>query len=234
MKYKVLLWDIDATILNFKKAEATAIRKGFVRLELGECTDEMLQDYMVINRRYWKALELGEMTKEAILVERFKEFFAKYSLDVTKANSFNENYQVDLGDTIVFNDNAYEILQTIDKKIAQYCVTNGTQVAQQKKIEKANLRAVMKGFFISDEIGFEKPSKEFFEPVFREIREKYGDVSKEEIIIIGDSLTSDMQGGNNVGIKCCWYNPDKLPKNQSLKIDYEITNLSQVLDIIKE
>lgn len=88
-RYKVILWDIDGTLLNFEEAEKYAIRKCFSDFEFGECTDEMLRAYISINREYWKSLERGEITKNEVLVGRFRDFFAKYQLDVSKASAFN-------------------------------------------------------------------------------------------------------------------------------------------------
>ena len=92
---KVLLWDIDGTILNFEAAEEAAILKGFKNLKLGECTSAMLKDYKEINKGYWQKLEKGLMTKPEILVHRFIDFFTKYRIDISKAEEYNSNYQVD-------------------------------------------------------------------------------------------------------------------------------------------
>ena len=110
----------------------------------------------------------------------------------------------------------------------QAIVTNGTIVAQERKLEKSGLNKLITDIFISDRIGAEKPSPQFFEKVWEEL----GSYKKEEVMIVGDSLTSDMQGGNNAGIRCCWYNPKGLKNETSVHVDYEITNLWQVKDIL--
>ena len=228
-KIKVVLWDVDATLLNFEKAEKAAINSLFEEFGFGECTEEMLQNYMKINRRHWEALEKGTMEKPQVLVGRFQEFFGAYGLDVSKAPAFNELYQVRLGDTIVFNDNGYELVESLKGKVLQCAVTNGTKVAQDRKLEKSGLIHLFDQVFISDVIGYEKPSVEFFAPVFEYI----GDVDKSEILIIGDSLTSDIRGGNNVGILTCWYNPQGKVKDRDVQVDYEIKDLNEVLSIIE-
>ncbi len=229
-KYKVILWDIDGTLLNFEEAEKYAIRKCFSDFNFGECTDEMLKAYIVINRGYWKALERGEITKNEVLVGRFRDFFGKYNLDVSKAADFNDDYQIRLGDTIVFYPNALEVFKTIKGKLPQYAVTNGTKVAQDRKLKNSGLDVLFDGVFISEEIGIEKPMIGFFDKVFDEI----GTYDPNEVLIIGDSLTSDIQGGNNAGIATCWFNPEKIENDTRLRIDYEITDLIQVLDILEE
>lgn len=228
---KVVLWDIDGTLLNFEEAEKCAIHRCFEIFEMGICTEDMLQRYHKINQRYWEALERGEMSKDEILVGRFREFFHQEGLDEQKAEAFNAEYQIRLGDTVCFCDHAYELVCKWKGSIKQYAVTNGTAIAQHRKLANSGLDKVLDGAFISDELGVEKPNPAFFDIVLREI----GPFSKKEILIVGDSLTSDMQGGNNAGILCCWYHPQKekkRPQNPSLKIDYEIQNLWELEKII--
>lgn len=226
---KTILWDVDATLLNFELAEKAAMEKCFSTFGMGECTKEMLSRYSKINRSYWQRLERGELTKPEVLVGRFEEFFAKEGLPVEKAKAFNEEYQVRLGDTVFFNDNAYELIQELHGKVRQAIVTNGTVVAQKRKLEKSGLNNLITDVFISDEIGAEKPNPKFFEKVW----EQLGPCEKDEVMIVGDSLTSDMQGGNNAGILCCWYNPKGMENETAVHVDYEIKNLWQVKEIME-
>lgn len=225
---RVILWDIDGTLLNFLEAEKEAIRACFSTFNLGECTDKMLQTYSKINRGYWERLERGEISKKEVLIGRFREFFEKYHLDISMAERFNAEYQVRLGDTICFNDNGLEIVKACKEKVLQYAVTNGTKIAQDRKLKQSGLIDLLDGVFISDEIGIEKPSIGFFEEVFRNIEP----CEKKEIMIVGDSLSSDMQGGINAEIVTCWYNPERKENDKGLKIDYEIHNLNQIFELI--
>lgn len=231
---KVILWDIDGTLLDFEAAEKAAIDQCFAAHGMGVCTGEMLKRYSVINRKYWEALEKGEMTKPEILVGRFREFFETEGLPVEKAEAFNAEYQIRLGDTIVFRDHAYELVQKFKDEYKQYAVTNGTKVAQDRKLKNSKLDKLFDGVFISDVLGVEKPNIAFFDKVFETI----GDYDKSEIIIVGDSLTSDMRGGNNAGILTCWYHPqkaenaDNLPENTDIHIDFEISDLWELEKII--
>lgn len=227
---KVILWDIDGTLLDFLEAEKEAIRACFAKFGLGECTDEMIRRYSKINRSYWEKLERGEMTKAEILVNRFRDFFASEGIHTRCEDEFNAAYQVALGDTICFHDNGYELVKKLHGSYLQYAVTNGTFVAQEKKLKKSGIGELMEAAFISDNIGYEKPSPGFFEYVFAKI----GSYEKDEILIVGDSLTSDMKGGSNAGILCCWYNPDHLENTQGVPIDFEIDHLWQLEEILKK
>ena len=131
-------------------------------------------------------------------------------------------------DTIVFRDDSYEIVKSLRGKVKQYVVSNGTVVAQEKKLRLSGLGELMDSIFLSEALGVEKPNVEFFERMFETI----GPVEKDQVLIVGDSLTSDIRGGNNAGIKTCWYNPDHKERYADVKIDYEIADLHEIYDII--
>lgn len=225
---KVILWDVDGTLLDFKKSEYAAIKKCFEIFNLGECTDEMIQRYSEINRKYWEKLERREITKQEVLINRFIDFFEKENIQTNCAPDFNKEYQTQLGETICFCDNSYELLKSLKGRVKQYAVTNGTKAAQDRKLQKSGLIDIFDGVFISEVVGTEKPGIEFFEHVWEQI----GIYEKDEVMIVGDSLTSDMQGGNNAGIICCWYNPKKLINDKGLVIDYEIDNLQKIVELL--
>ena len=226
---RVILWDVDGTLLDFHSAEAAAIRTLFQKFGLGICTDAMLADYSAINAGFWRKLETGELTKPQVLTGRFETFFRKYGLDTGCVADFNAAYQLALGDTICFCPNALEVLLAFKGKALQCAVTNGTVIAQKKKLAASGLDQIFDHIFISDEIGIDKPNIAFFDAVWQKI----GVYEPEEVLIVGDSLTSDIRGGNNAGIRTCWYNPKGLPSPDDLKIDYDIRDLKQVLDICK-
>ena len=228
-KIKVLLWDVDGTLLNFQEAEKHAIRACFSQFGLGECTDAMLEEYSAINQKYWQRLERGEIGKPQVLEGRFLEFFSNHGIDGAVAAPFNREYQLRLGDTVCFHDNAGDLVASLRGRVRQYAVTNGTKAAQDRKLARSGLAALLDGVFISDEMGVEKPHPDFFRQVFRRI----GPLEKAETMIVGDSLTSDIQGGNNAGILCCWYNPGGLPRQPGLRIDYEITSLKELPAILE-
>ena len=225
---KTLLWDIDGTLLDFGKAEEYGIRKCFEIFELGECTDEMLVRYSKINRKYWEMLERNELTKPEVLRGRFVEFFQTEGIHFDKIDEFNLEYQYRLGDKVFFCDNGLETVTALKGKIRQYAVTNGTFVAQSRKLEQSGLINIFDDVFISDKIGFEKPNIEFFNAV----QQKIGNFNRDEVMIIGDSLSSDMRGGNNADILCCWYNPHNLENKNNVKIDFEITDISEIFKIL--
>lgn len=225
-----LLWDVDGTLLDFIAAEKAAIRKLFREYHLGECTDKMLARYSKINRSYWVKLENGEMTKPEILVGRFHDFFESEGLDASIAAEFNEKYQDRLGDadSIVYCDDSLNLIRSLQGKVKQYAVSNGTIAAQTKKLKLSGIGELMDGIFLSEQLGYEKPNIEFFNQVF----DALGPVDKSEVLIVGDSLTSDIRGGNNAEILTCWYNPNHLSAGPEYRIDYEIEDLHEILKLL--
>lgn len=224
--FKAILWDVDGTLLNFLKSEKAALKECFHLCNLGECTDEMISQYSEINDNYWRRLEKKEIEKPELFRGRFRDFFMKYGLEFDVDN-FNSLYQQILGNHIFPNDNSIELIQALKGSIKQYAVTNGSFTAQDRKLRKSGLDKLFDGIFISDIVGYEKPSPLFFDKVFEKIEE-----GREEAIIVGDSLTSDILGGNNAGIACCWYNPENKPAPANIRIDYIIRNLNDIREII--
>lgn len=233
MRYDILLWDIDGTLMDFKQAEALSLSRCLRDVGV-KAEESMLQDYSRINLSYWKRLEKGELTKEQVLLGRFVEFLGKYEICVD-AHEFLNAYEENLSHAWFIQDDSLELCKELKNRgYKQYVVTNGWIDVQKTKLHESGFDVIMDGAFISDDVGVPKPKKEFFEACFKEI---FGTAQPnpedlKHVLIIGDSLTSDIQGGINAGIDTCWYrnpgeeNPDNIP------VTYEITNLHQILDIL--
>ena len=141
---------------------------------------------------------------------------------------FDAAYENGLPDTIVFFDGAMEVLQSLRGRVIQCAVTNGTKFVQERKLARSGMDRIFDHVFISEDVGYEKPDIRYFESVFSAI----GDYPREEIMIVGDSLTSDMRGGVNAGIVTCWFNPKGKKNTSQLPVDHEISDLPQVLTLL--
>lgn len=226
---KIILWDIDATLLDFLKSESMALKKAFLHFGLGECSDEKVAEYSVINQNYWNRLETGELTKEQVLVGRFEEFLGVNGYNNVDAREFCEYFEASLPDCVEFMGNAENVIKTLSKTYKQYAVTNGAKAVQEKKLAVSGIEKILNGVFISEDVGYPKPSKNFFDIVLKNIPS----VNTDEIMIVGDSLTSDIKGGNNMGFKTCWFNPHHLPLKDGYKVDYQLDNLDDIFDVLK-
>lgn len=226
-KFEVILWDVDDTLLDFGLSQAYALRYAFRKYNI-DIDDGLIQTYSQINMSYWERLERGEISKKEVLLGRFISLFEYMNITDIDVNVFKDIYQKALGSVYFYRDDAYKLCKELAADFKQYVVTNGVTATQQSKLSLSGFDKIVDGIFISEQIGHPKPSEAFFEKCLEEIPR----VSKDKIIIIGDSLTSDMKGGNNIGISCCWYNPNKKENHSDVKIDYEITNLWEVKDIL--
>lgn len=228
-KYEIILWDVDQTLLDFTKSEDYALRYSFEQFGRKIDTETVLL-YSGINEAYWKRLEKGEISKERVLKGRFETLFAELSLTEISVEAFAAVYQKALGSVYFYRDDSFRLVSELNKDFRQFIVTNGVAATQQNKLKLAGFDKLMEDVFISEMLGSPKPSPLFFERCF----EKIPGFAKEKTIIVGDSLTSDMAGGNAAGITCCWYHPGgkETDNINTWKIDFEIKNLWEIKDIL--
>ena len=224
--FKTVLFDLDDTIFDFQKAEHEALKKTLFKFDI-EPTEQTMELYSKINKRQWQLLEEGKFTRAEICVRRFKLLFEKLGLNCSPED-VNEEYKKLLGIGHYFIPGAQELLEGLWQKFDLYIVSNGNLSVQQGRLASADISKYFKEIFISEEIGADKPCVEFFNYCFSQIP----DFKKEETIIIGDSLTSDIRGGNNAGITTCWFNPHRKESMADVRIDYEISDLSEIPGIL--
>lgn len=224
MKYKYLLWDIDGTVLDFEHSEREGIKQTWRESGWGELTDADVSRYSAINAVYWQMLERNEIGKRELLVRRFEDFFKEMGAPVNEAERFNARYQFLLGEIYAFCDDSKTVLEALKGRYVLAAVSNGTKEAQYAKLKNTGLDRVFDHVFISDELGIEKPNAGFFDIAF----EKMGVTDRENALIIGDSLTSDIQGGINAGIDTCLYNPARKANTTGISPVYEISDLRMI------
>ncbi len=227
-KNPVLLFDLDNTLLDFDAAEHAAMTR--VLSERGiEPTDERLKLYNKINLQHWKRLELGELDRAGVQHGRFREFFHEIGVDLDPVIVQN-TYECYLADGYMAVPGAKELLQTLEGKYDMYIISNGSTDIQYSRLAHSGIEKYFKKVFISEKLGKNKPSREFFELCFAQI----DGFDPDNALIIGDSLTSDIRGGLNVGVKTCWFNPDGQPAREDIPADYTITSLMELLELIEK
>ena len=217
-----LFLDLDDTILDFHKAERIAISKTFQAFGL-EPTEAVLDRYHVINRQHWERLEKGELTREQVLQGRFEVLFREMGRRADAA-AIARTYEHNLSIGHYFLPGAREALDALGKHCRLYLASNGTASVQQGRLTSAGLYPVFEKVFVSQELGFNKPSIEFFNACTRQIP----GYDPKKAMMVGDSLTSDIQGGINAGMATCWVNPTHAPGRPDIRPDYEITALSEL------
>lgn len=222
-----VLIDLDDTILDFKKCEATALAESFVQLGV-EPTDELIKRYSEINEMMWKRLERKEVTREEVLTGRFAILFEEKGMDVDQ-NEIRTIYENLLSKQAFKKPGADELLERLKDEYDLYLVSNGTASVQHGRIDEANIERFFKKMFISQEVGYNKPDKRFFDIAFSQI----GDINLDETVIIGDSLSSDIQGGINARIHTVWFNDMDYEPSDLIKPEITIKTLESVDEVIK-
>lgn len=216
-----LFLDLDDTILDFKKAEYIAIGKTIGDFGV-EPTEAVRHRYHEINKWHWEQLELGKLTRAQVLENRFKVLFAELGVEVD-AEKVARVYEKNLSIGHWFLPGAEEAVERLSKKYRLFLVSNGTASVQKGRMTSANLYRFFETVFVSQEIGHNKPSKAYFDACFAAIP----GFDPDKTLMVGDSLSSDIQGGINAGLKTVWVNPDHLPCG-NVRPDYEIEALHQL------
>lgn len=226
MQIKTILFDLDNTLFDFNKAERGALIKTLERLGI-EPADAIVKRYSEINLSQWKLLEQGRLTREGVKQRRYQLLFEELGVDCDpqKANAIYEE-QLAIGHYFV--EGAPELLKALYGRYDLYLVTNGTAKVQYGRLQSSGIEKYFKNIFISEEIGYDKPSKAYFEKCFSQIT----DFCKEETIIVGDSLSSDIQGGKNAGIATVWFNPFMASNDTPILPDHEIHKLSEMEELL--
>lgn len=223
---KTVLLDLDDTILDFKMSERIALTKTLNEFGI-EADDYIISQYSKYNLSQWKRLEKGEITRQQVKVNRYKLLFDEMGIDLSPEKA-TAVYEKNLAVGHYFIDGAVDMLKSLCKKYDLYIVSNGSKTVQEGRLSTADIYKYVKGIFISEAVGCEKPHKEFFNYCF----ERISNFNKNEAVIIGDSLSSDIKGGKNAGIKTIWFNPDFAENNTDIIPDFEMHSPSEALDII--
>ena len=224
---KNVFLDLDDTIFDFQKGERHAIIKTFQMM--GVPVDErVIERYIEINLDCWRALERGEMTKDQVLVGRFEMLFNELQISVS-AEEAQKIYEHLLSMEHDFIPGAEELLCEFERlgKYDLYMATNGIPEVQNPRLADSGIGKYFKGIFISEEIGYAKPDKRFFDACFSTIK----DFDKSKTIVVGDSLTSDIRGGINSGVLTCHFNPKDNPYTD-IRPDYKIKKLSELIALL--
>ena len=228
MKYDILLFDADNTVLDFDSSEEQALRQAFCDMGL-EFSQNVLEIYRKNNVAQWQLFELGKMTKPQVLLNRFVLTFQALKLPADKAQRTGDIYEeyLKLGFFVV--PYAEEVLTALQANCQLYIVSNGVAEIQNSRMKGSGLEKYFIRRFVSETVGYPKPQIEYFDYCFEHI----DNFDKAKTLIIGDSLTSDIQGGVNAGIDTCWFNPSHASNKSKLTPTYEIDDLRQLLEIVQ-
>ncbi len=225
-KYKCLLFDADGTLFDYDKAEAKALQQSIEQIGC-QYERKYLAEYRRVNKKIWDEFEQGKVTQEVLKVKRFELFLKGMKVDV-QPEKFSQRYLGNLAKGDYLIEGAEETVKALSSKYRLAIITNGLKEVQRSRLEKSRIGGYIEEIIISDEIGVAKPEAEIFEVAFAAM----GYPRKEDTLIIGDSLSSDIKGGYNYGIDTCWYNPQKKERKAGLGIVYEISKLAELREVL--
>ena len=225
---KKILFDVDDTILDFQTAERNSITEAFHAFSL-PVDETILRRYSEINLRCWEELERGTMSRGEVLVKRFEKLFAEMGVKASAA-LVQDRYEALLESGHYFIPGAPELLETLFPRYDLYLISNGNTRTQECRLKSAGIAPFFKGIFISEQIGANKPSRAFFDACFAAIP----GFRREDALIVGDSLTSDILGGINASVRTCWFNPSGMPKRDDIRPDFEIRALGELPALLEK
>ena len=227
LKYKYLLFDLDHTLLDFDAAEDVAL-SHLLKEEGVEDIQDYKDYYVPMNKALWKDLEQKKITKDALINTRFEKLFAHFGIEKDGAY-LAERYQFFLSKQGQTFPGVEDLLKTLlHQGYELYAATNGITLIQTGRLEQSGIAPFFKEIFISEQLHTQKPDALFYEKIGQQI----AGFSKEKTLMIGDSLTADIQGGNNAGIDTIWYNPHHLENKTQAQPTYEVHSYKDLLDCL--
>ena len=228
MKYEYLLFDADDTLLDFKRSEREALSDSLLKFGI-EPTDELISAYSEINDSLWKLLEKGGIEKNKLRVRRYEIFTERFGLDVDPARLAVE-YTDRLAEKSFLMDGALRLCRELYGRYRLFIITNGIKSIQESRLGASPIKKYIEKSYISEEVGFEKPSTGYFDFIKSDIKGFEAD----KALVIGDSLTSDISGGIAAGIDTCWFNPRNKILPAGITPMYEIHALGELFAILGE
>jgi 2-haloacid dehalogenase len=225
-EYKTLFFDVDDTLLDFGAAENLALQLLFEEQNI-LLTSEIEENYKKINQGLWKRFEEGQLSRDEVVNKRFTLLFHQYGKEVD-GTLLEKNYRSFLEQGYQLVTGAIELITELSSQYDLYIVTNGVSSTQDKRLRASGLYPLFKGIFVSEDTGYQKPMKEFFDYVFARI--PYFEVT--EALIIGDSLSADIMGGELAGMDTCWFNPNMKPNHSDSNPTYQIQKLEELKGIL--
>ncbi|MDU4695288.1 MULTISPECIES: YjjG family noncanonical pyrimidine nucleotidase [Paenibacillus] len=230
MTYTHILFDADDTLYDYPKAENHALNQTLTEAGI-PCTDEVMKAYQAINQQLWRDLEQGLVTQAALRTERFARLVQQLGLTPrVQVEEISERYLELLGEGIFLIDGAYELCRDLNEAGFHLAIiTNGIKKVQTSRIAGSELAEMFEAVIVSEDTGYQKPHPGIFDYAFDALGLQQTDKSR--VLIVGDSLTSDMKGGLNYGIDTCWFNPFHRPNTLDLRPTYEIHRLAEVKEL---
>ena len=223
--YTWLLFDADGTLFDYDQAESTALQNTFAQFDV-PFPPGAVAVYRVINGQLWQALEEGQITQAELATRRFELLFETLGRPIPP--KFSSAFLDQLARCTFLMDGAEAVLQALQPRYRIAILTNGISVVQRSRLARSAIHTYIHELIISEEVGAAKPDAAFFDLAF----ERLGQPSRADVLMIGDSLSSDMRGASRYGLDTCWFNPARLPRPDDMALTYEIARLEELIALL--
>ncbi|WP_411169369.1 YjjG family noncanonical pyrimidine nucleotidase [Clostridium sp. MB05] len=229
MKYEIIIFDADETLFDFRKSEKYAFENTMLEFNMEYDEAYHLKIYSDINKIIWNEFEEGLISQEKLKTERFKRLSDKLNIHFDEIK-FSESYLKHLSNASFLYDDSIPLIEILSEDYRLSIITNGLNDVQDNRIRKSIISNYFEDIIISEVVKVAKPDPKIFELALNNINH----TDKSKVLMVGDSLTSDIQGGINFGIDTCWYNPNRIINKTGIKPTYEISNLMDLPKILKK
>ena len=229
---KVVLIDIDNTLLSFSGYVKETMKEGFAHFGLKPYEEDMFATFERINNSLWRQIEQGTMSLEELMGCRWNRIFQELGIDFD-GRVFESYFREKLFDSAIPEEGAMELLEYLQGKYTLCVASNGPYDQQKHRMKLGNMDRFFAHYFVSSKLGFPKPSKEFFDYCFKALQEAgFPRLGPEEVMIIGDSITSDISGGREYGLKTCLYRNGSASVSEKTEADYVVDRLEEIKAIL--
>lgn len=222
--YEWIIFDMDGTLVDFDSAEDAAFTLTFNALKERPDLRTLKKMYDRINHRLWRQMEEGLIGAAALRVERFRVFLDETGIEADP-ETLSDTYLAHLSGQHTLIPGAIQVLESLQGPYRLALMTNGFEVVQRKRIERTGIARFVEHVFISETVGFHKPDPRIFDHAL----EAMGSPRPQRVLMVGDSLESDILGGNRAGLDTCWFNPAGRDAGGSVRPDFEIAELTMLM-----
>lgn len=229
---KVIMLDIDNTLLSFDEYVKLSMKSGFEKFKIGTYQDEMFEVFNRVNSSLWKQIEKGELDLDGLQKKRWNKIFECLGISADGI-AFEKYFREGLFENAIPVKGAMDLVKYLYGKYTLCVASNGPYLQQVNRLKISGMLPYFSNIFISEEIGSSKPSEKFFSTCINRLNSGTSQkITPGEIMIIGDSLSSDMAGGSYFGLQTCFYNPENKPVPCGIKIDYNVASLKEIESIL--
>ena len=227
-KYNCIMMDIDNTLLDFDAAERKALLETLQQFSL-PCDEAAVSRYHEINSSLWGELNKGKIRRDKLVVERFDRFVKEVGA-AAKATELNRAYTEHLATHADVIPGAEEALQELAEVATMIAVSNGTELVERGRLKLSGFEKYFDDIFVSEAVGVSKPNPKIFQMAMRKLGIEHSD----KVLVVGDSLSADIQGGVNAGLDTCWVNMNGMENESGLTPTYEVKALRELYPIVME